>query len=186
VAIKGVPGWSAPAIGTPTQVDVTIGGRKIKGGASLWPVGGWSLKATFYANLNKDGMKAGELTDPPGYCHYHAECDEAFFKQQTAEFLKTAMFRGRPVRVWAVNGSAANHLLDCRVYAMAMADYCGAARMTEDQWSRLVALRAAPAELQQPDLLAVEPVQIAARPTLIGDESGGDQAEAPITFRRLF
>lgn len=164
-AVKGMAGWTQPAIGTPTRVDITLKGQRIKGGATLWPIGTWSLKATFYANLGKDGRKAGQPVDPPGYCHFHAGCDERFFRQQTAEYLKTVTFRGRSSRIWQEIGP--NHLLDCRVYAMAMAEYLGLTRMTGEQWQRLEQLRGVPATLKEPDLLAPEAVKIAARPSLL-------------------
>lgn len=170
-AIKGAPGWTHPAIGTPAKVDIRLSGRKVRGGAMLWPVGTWSLKATFYANLNKEGRKAGHLVDPPGYCHHHMACDERYFRQQTAEYLKTSVVRGRSTRVWHETGP--NHLLDCRIYAMAMAEYLGLSRNTADQWAQLAALRGVPAELKEPDLLAPDAVKIAAppvaRPALIGN-----------------
>lgn len=169
-AIKGVGGWGAPAVGTAGQVDVTLGGKKIKGGATVWPIGTWSLKATYFANLNKDGVKAGAPSDPPGYCHFHEGCDERFFRQHTSEYLDTITVRGRSTRVWKEIGP--NHLLDCRIYAMAMAEYLGLSRLTADQWARLAQERGVPAALQQPDLLAPDAVRIAAaqpeRPPLIG------------------
>jgi phage terminase large subunit GpA-like protein len=165
-AIKGMSGWTYPAIGTPTRVDIRLSGKKIRGGATLWPVGTWSLKATHYANLNKEGLKAGALADPPGYCHHHLGCDERYFRQQTAEYLKTVTVRGRSSRIWQESGP--NHLLDCRIYAMAMADYLGLGRMTPEQWAQLAQLRGVPAVLKNPDLLAPESVQIVARPTLVG------------------
>jgi len=172
-AVKGLPGWTTPAIGTPTRVSISLSGRKLKGGATLWPVGTWALKGTFYADLRKEGMKAGQETDPPGYCHFHGDCDERFFRQITAEYLKTVTMRGRSTRVWQENGP--NHLLDCRVYAMAMADYLGLTRMTPEQWVQLGKLRGAPAELRAPDLVAPDSVKLAAavvlpeiRPALLG------------------
>jgi phage terminase large subunit GpA-like protein len=165
-AIKGVPGWTAPAIGTPTQVDVKLIARKVKKGATLWPVGTWSLKATYYSNLVKDGRKAGAEVDPDGYCHHHEGCDERYFKQQTAEYLKTTIVRGRTMKVWQETGP--NHLLDCRIYAMAMAEYLGLNRLTADQWAAIAKERGVPAELKEPDLLAPESVKIAAKAPLIG------------------
>ncbi|WBL75613.1 phage terminase large subunit family protein [Bradyrhizobium xenonodulans] len=159
-AIKGVSGWSAPAIGTPIQVDIKLSGKKIKKGATLWPVGTWALKATFYSNLVKDGRRAGAEQDPDGYCHHHAGCDERYFKQQTAEYLKTTVRRGRTVKEWQETGP--NHLLDCRIYAMAMAEYLGLSRLTADQWAAIAKERGVPQVLQQPDLLAPDAVKIAA------------------------
>jgi phage terminase large subunit GpA-like protein len=159
-AVKGVAGWTAPAIGTPTRVSITLKGRRVKGGAMLWPVGTWSLKATYYANLRKEGRRAGAETDPAGYCHHHRECDEQYFRQQTAEYLKTVTVRGRSSRIWQESGP--NHLLDCRIYAMAMAEYLGLTRMTPEQWAKLAKLRGVPNELAHPDLLAPEATRIAA------------------------
>lgn len=159
-AIKGVPGWRAPAIGTPTQVSINLKGKKIKNGARLWPVGTWSLKAIYYDNLRKEGRKAGAEIDPPGYCHHHDGCDEQYFKQQTAEFLKTIVNRGRSTQVWQETGP--NHLLDCRVYAMAMAEHLGLTRMTQDQWAKLSQIRGVTIEAKQPDLIAPDSVKIAA------------------------
>lgn len=179
-AIKGVPGWTSPAIGTPTKVSINLAGKKITNGATLWPVGTWSLKATYYANLRKDGRKAGAEIDPPGYCHHHLECDERYFRQQTAEYLKTVTMRGRSTRVWQESGP--NHLLDCRVYAMAMADYLGMTRMTPEQWNQLRGMRGVTIELKNPDMLAPDSVKIAAKPTLIGQQRPLAQR---VTVRRL-
>ncbi|MEY9110408.1 phage terminase large subunit GpA-like protein [Bradyrhizobium yuanmingense] len=165
-AIKGVPGWASPAIGTPKQVDVKLSGKKVKNGATLWPVGTWGLKATFYTNLLKDGRKAGAEVDPDGYCHHHQSCDERYFKQQTAEYLKTTTVRGRTVKIWQETGP--NHLLDCRIYAMAMAEYLGLSRLSPEQWAILARERGVPPVVAEPDLLAPEPVKIAAKPALVG------------------
>ncbi len=180
-AIKGMPGWTTPAIGTPTRVSINLKGKKIAGGATLWPVGGWTLKATYYANLRKDGRKAGAETDPPGYCHHHLSCDEQYFRQQTAEYLKIVTVRGRQSRLWHEAGP--NHLLDARVYAMAMADYLGLNRMTEAQWAELAKSRGTPLVLQEPDLLAPDSVKIAAasRPTLLEKQP----RRRSITIRRI-
>ena len=35
-AIKGMPGWTHPAIGTPTKVSINLKGKKIARGATLW------------------------------------------------------------------------------------------------------------------------------------------------------
>lgn len=176
-AIKGMPGWTTPAIGTPTKIDINRRGRKIKGGATLWPVGTWSLKATYYANLRKDGRKAGAEIDPPGYCHHHLGCDERYFKQQTAAYLKTATFRGRSTRVWQESGP--DHLLDCRVYAMAMADYLGLTRLTQEQWKEVARQRGVPIVLKEPDLLAPDSVKIAARMPALPES----KSNAPTTIR---
>lgn len=167
-AIKGVPGWTAPAVGTPTKVSINLKGKKIKGGAMLWPLGTWSLKAEFYANLRKKGRTSGAEEDPPGYCHFGDWLDEPYFKQITSEFLDSATVRGRTVKVWKELGP--NHLLDARVYAMAMGEYLGLTRMNDDDWASLARLRGAPEEVKNPDMLAPDSVKLAARPALIGNK----------------
>jgi hypothetical protein len=87
--------------------------------------------------------------------------------------------RGRSTPIWDQTGP--NHLLDCRVYAMAMADYLGLNRMTQDQWAMLASERGVPIELKQPDLLAPDNLRIAARPPLIGRKPQGRS----VTVRRL-
>lgn len=161
-AIKGQPGWTHPAIGAPSRVDINLRGRKIRRGATLWPVGTWSLKGEFYANLRKAGLAAGKEIDPPGYCHFSDWHDEGFFKQITSEYLADETFKGRTRKVWKQSNEN-NHLLDCRVYAMAMAEYLGLSRMTADKWRDLARLRGVPAELADPDLFAPDPVAIAAK-----------------------
>lgn len=181
-ALKGMSGWTYPAIGTPSRVDINRAGKKIRRGATLWPVGTWSLKAEFYSNLRKPGMKAGQETDPPGYCHHGTFLTESYFRQITAEYLATETHRGRSRRVWKQAGSE-NHLLDCRVYAMAMAEYLGLTRMTPEQWARVAADRGVPVETVAPDLLsptprAPAPAAIAAppprRPVRQGPAAGDD------------
>lgn len=139
-AVKGMPGWTHPAIGTPTPVDINFRGKRIRRGARLWPVGTWSLKGELYANLRKEGVKAGQEVDPPGYCHFGEFLDEQYFRQITAEYVATETLRGRTRRVWK-QSTEHNHLLDCRVYAMAMAEYLGLTRLTLEQWEILDAER---------------------------------------------
>lgn len=161
-AVKGMPGWTHPPIGTPTKVDINRGGRRIRRGAYLWPVGTWALKGEFYSHLRKDGLKAGKEIDPPGYCHFGEFLDEQYFRQITAEYVITETYRGRSRRAWK-QAFADNHLLDCRVYAMAMAEHLGLTRMTQEDWSLLALQRGVPAEARRRDLLSPEPVAIAAR-----------------------
>ena len=131
-AIKGASGWSTPSIGTPTKVDIKLKGKKVRRGVSLWPVGTWSLKAEFYANLRKNGVSSGAVEDPAGYCHHNKDLDENYFKQITAEYLADEVRNGRSQRVWRESGP--NHLLDCRIYAMAIADHLGLRRNTKQKW----------------------------------------------------
>lgn len=73
----------------------------------------------------------------------------------------------RPHRkIWQETGP--NHLLDCRIYAMAMAEYVGPSRLRLDQWARLARERSVPPVVAEPDLLAPAPIKIATKPALVG------------------
>lgn len=159
-AVKGMPGWTYPAIGTPTRVDITLAGKRKRKGATLWPVGTWSLKGLFYADLRKAGKAAGQEIDPPGYCHFGSFLTESYFRQITAEYLADENFRGRRRKVWKQAGE--NHGLDCRVYATAMAEYLGLTRLTGEQWAELARVRGVPEDLRNPDLFAPDSVKMAA------------------------
>lgn len=140
-AIKGMPGRGVPAISQPLRKSVTKRGKRKKFGSALhWPVGTWSLKAEFYGNLHKTGLKAGEANDPPGYCHFHSDLGEEYFQQITAEYFSQKLVKGKLHEEWAQRRTH-NHFLDCRVYAMAMAEHLGISRMTKAQWAELRASR---------------------------------------------
>jgi phage terminase large subunit GpA-like protein len=151
-AVKGMPGWSRPALGTPTKVSITLKGKKLKGGVSLWPVGTWDLKAEFYADLRKEGRRAGQEVDPPGYVHFGEFLDEPYFRQITSETLADSKVRGRIVKIWKELGP--NHLLDARVYSHALAEHLGLTRKTKDDWLQLAKRYSLPTEVG--DLFASE------------------------------
>ena len=155
-AIKGAPGWAKPAIGTPTTVDINLNGRRVANGAALYPVGTWSLKATWYSNLRKVGGIQGQEDFPAGYCHFHEGCDERYFRQVTSEYLGTSTVQGRSVRVWKETGP--NHLLDCRIYAMAGAEMLGLSRMTPAEWLIIARERGGPDF--DADMFAPRPLQV--------------------------
>lgn len=136
-AIAGRHGRGVPAISVPTKKSVTRRGkRKRVGGAMAWPVGTWTLKAEFYGNLHKAGIAAGEAADPSGYCHFGKFLGEEFFLQITAEYFEQKMVNGRFHEEWKPRRRD-NHFLDCRIYAMAMAELMGLSSKTEDDWAAL-------------------------------------------------
>lgn len=136
-AIAGKHGRGVPAIGVPTRKSVRKGGkRKRIGSTMLWPVGTWSLKGEFYGNLHRLGIRSGEVTDPPGYCHFNEARNEEYFRQLTAEYFDQKMVRGRVVEEWKKTRKD-NHFLDCRIYAMAMAEHLGLSRLTPAGWAQL-------------------------------------------------
>ncbi|HEV2501468.1 MAG TPA: terminase gpA endonuclease subunit [Mesorhizobium sp.] len=159
-ALKGLDGWSRPALGQPTPVDIDFNGKRIRSGAMVWGVGTWSLKAAFYADLAKQGGADGmQLTFPAGYCHFGGWMDEVYFRQITSEYLGNENYRGRIRRVWLVRSGEENHLLDCEVYGAALAEYLGVSRMTEEQWRTLIADRGVPDEVKLPDMFAPAPMK---------------------------
>ena len=162
LALKGEQGWAKAAISsTPSKVDVTVGGRKMRGGAELWHVGTWSLKATLYGWLRKDGKRDGAETDPPGFVHTsEAVHDERWFRQLTAEYLAEREYRGRMRKEWVARGP--NHYHDCRIYNMALAARLGVGIMGEPTWQKWLAARCQPPPAVQGDLLAPKPPQAAA------------------------
>jgi phage terminase large subunit GpA-like protein len=136
-AVKGMPGRGVPAISPPVRKSVTKRGkRKRFGSAMTWPVGTWSLKAEFYGNLHKTGLKSGEACDPPGYCHFHSELGEEYYQQITSEYFTQKLVKGKFHEEWALRREH-NHFLDCRIYAMAMAEHLGLSRLTKSQWASL-------------------------------------------------
>lgn len=153
LALKGQDGWTPPAIGTPTPVDIDLDGKKLRQACKLWPVGTWSIKAGFYSDLHRLGVRSGEPVDPDGYCHFGEWVDEAYFKQITSEHLTDITVRGRVTgRRW--EKSTDNHLLDCRVYNLALAEYLGLSSMTADEWAEVARRRGLPDELSTVDLFA--------------------------------
>ncbi len=153
IAIKGYSGQNQhlhPYLGGPSAMDIDYGGRKIKGGVMLWPVGTWSIKSEFYANLRVtiEGPVAGSY--PPGYVHLPAQLvDQAYLLQLTAEHLVERESRGRKVMLWDKPRDQPNEGLDKRVYARAAASHAGADRLTVEEWRNLAAERGAPPDAAQ-------------------------------------
>lgn len=161
LALDGRDGWSLPAIGTPKLVDIDLGGRKLKKGGRLWPVGTWPMKAAFFSDLAKAGVSGGKSEDPPGCVHFGKWLDETYFRQITAEYLADETYRGRPRRVWKPRaGQRDNHFLDCRVYNMALAEYLGLSTTTPEEWAVLAKMRGAPPS-DAPPLFAPAPAPAA-------------------------
>lgn len=155
-ALKGMPGWYLPPMGTPAKVDVTFRGKKRSRGALIWPVGTWPLKAEFYALLRKEPPHDGSEAHPQGFVHLAEHNDERFCRQIVAETLKEKEWRGRIVKEWVATGD--NHFHDCRVYGLALFDHLGGNRWTDDQWRVLAQNRGVKA-VPQKDLFGVAVVE---------------------------
>ena len=135
IAIKGQPAGGV-LIGTPSNVDINLRGRRPIFGYKVWPVAGSVAKSELYGLL-----KLEEPTDgadlPPGWCHF-PEYDEDYFKQLTAEQLVTRRSRAGFVRLeWELIPGRENHTLDCRVYARAAAALVGLDRFKDSDWAAL-------------------------------------------------
>jgi phage terminase large subunit GpA-like protein len=88
------------------------GKSKKHAGSLIWLVGVDTAKDAIYARLRI-------ITAGPGYCHFPADYDEAFFRQLTAEQVRTRYIKGHPVREWHKPPGVRNEALDVRVYALA-------------------------------------------------------------------
>ena len=126
MAVKGVARGAA-LIGTPTAVDVTQGGKKLRRGIKVFSVAVGIAKLEFYNNLRKvpdiaeDGVT---VTYPAGYVHL-PQVDGEFLQQLCAEQLVTRRDRnGFPVREWQ-KVRERNEALDAAVYSRAAASAAG-------------------------------------------------------------
>jgi phage terminase large subunit GpA-like protein len=136
--VKGVPRGAA-LIGTPTAVDVSKGGKKLRRGIKLYSVAVGIAKLEFYNNLPK-GADVGDdgttTTFPAGYVHL-PKIDAEFIQQLCAEQLVTRRDRnGFPIREWQKMRER-NEALDCYVYARAAASAAGLDRFEERHWREL-------------------------------------------------
>jgi phage terminase large subunit GpA-like protein len=156
-ATDGRGGATRPFIGTPKPVDVNWRGQKVKRGCMLWPLGTHPLKSALYAALQLTIQGPDPVSGlwPAGSVRFPRTCDESFFQQITAEFLKTVETRdGTGASRWEKRPGQANEQLDIWVGARAMASHIGLDRYTPGKWAQRVALHAAPDEGGEDDLLA--------------------------------
>ncbi|MDF1627022.1 MAG: phage terminase large subunit family protein [Parvibaculaceae bacterium] len=144
-ATDGRDGWKTPNVGTPVRVDVDYRGKKVRGGAMLYPLGTFSLKSWVHAGLRKwlDGQRE-DGSYKSGTLHFSEACDKEFFEQITAEAVVTKENKwGRAERVWAKLKNRANEQLDIAVGARAMASHLGLDLMSEDNWREVAVTRGA-------------------------------------------
>jgi phage terminase large subunit GpA-like protein len=138
MAVKGVPKGAA-LIGTPTAVDLTQGGKKLRRGIKVFSVAVGIAKLEFYNNLRKaaDVLDDGvTLRYPTGFVHL-PKVDAEFVQQLCAEQLITRRNRnGFAIREWQKMRER-NEALDCYVYARAAASAAGLDRFEERHWREL-------------------------------------------------
>jgi phage terminase large subunit GpA-like protein len=133
LAVKGVEG-SGVLIGTPTKVEITDRGRKLRRGGQVWPVSVSVAKSELYGWLRLEPPADG-VEPPPGFCHFPQYGDE-YFKQLTAEQLVAHKTRKGFIKLeWQLIPGRQNHALDCRIYARAAAALAGIDRFTESDWA---------------------------------------------------
>lgn len=133
IAIKGFDQQNT-AVAQPKAVEVTMRGKKLKRGLKLFPVGVNILKAQLYGWLKQTTPDEG-MPEPHGFCHFPMYAEE-YFKQLTAEELVIKIVKGYKKYEW-VNMYGRNEALDCRVYAMAAAIFCGLDRFKDAHWTKL-------------------------------------------------
>lgn len=138
MGVKGVARGAA-LIGTPTAVDISKGGKKLRRGIKVFSVAVGIAKLELYNNLRKsadvaeDGITA---IYPAGFIHL-PHVDAEFIQQLCAEQLITRRDRnGFPIREWQKMRER-NEALDCYVYARAAASAAGLDRFDERHWREL-------------------------------------------------
>lgn len=166
IATDGRPSGAA-LLGLPTQVDVTIAGRKIKHGSKLWPVNVSMGKSELYGLLGKERPAAGEPY-PPGWVHFPSDLQEETFRQLTAEVLVTRIVKGYRKTEW-VKIRERNEALDCAIINRACAAHIGIDRFGERRWHEFeTALRYADIKELEPEPGIKPAVEIAQRSPEIG------------------
>ena len=138
MAVKGVARGAA-LVGTPTAVDATSGGKKLRRGIKVFSVAGGIAKLEFYNNLRKapevaeDGLT---IRYPAGFVHL-PKVDAEFLQQLCAEQLITRRDRnGFAIREWQKMRER-NEALDCYVYARAASAASGLDRFEDRHWREL-------------------------------------------------
>jgi len=138
MAVKGVARGAA-LVGTPTAVDATTGGKKLRRGIKVFSVAGGIAKLEFYNNLRKSADVADDSVNtvyPAGFVHL-PKVDAEFIQQLCAEQLVTRRDRnGFAIREWQKMRER-NEALDCYVYARAAAAASGLDRFEERHWREL-------------------------------------------------
>ena len=135
MGMKG-QGHGAALIGTPTSVDLSRHGKRLRRGVKIYPVAVGIAKLEFYNHLRKVAEVAEDgtsLTYPPGYIHL-PKMDAEYLQQLCAEQLVTVHDRrGFSRREWQKLRER-NEALDCYVYARAAAMAAGLDRFEEKHW----------------------------------------------------
>lgn len=130
VALKGSSTRAAPALSKGSKVDVNWRGRTIKGGVTLYLVGGDTLKRTIYARLKREG--AG-----PGAVHFGQNATEEYLTGLTCERLVPRQVKGFQVLEWQKPSGARNEPLDLAVYCLAVLELVKRRYHRATMWDQL-------------------------------------------------
>jgi phage terminase large subunit GpA-like protein len=135
-AVDGQDNYTAAFTGV-GNLDLTIGGKKIKRGLKTLRIGVSFCKQELVGQLLLE-RGAGEA--PPGYVHLPADVTEDQVKQLTSESLVTITKKGRLRREWQIIEGRRNEVLDCANYARGLAAMRGWDRWREARFAALEAL----------------------------------------------
>lgn len=118
VAIKGASTRGKNPISRGSRVDINHKGKVLKKGAIVYMVGTDTCKDALMGRLKHN--KLNEEGQSPGYLHFHAQTDEAYFRELTAErqILRTNR-SGFSVPTWVKKPGTPCERLDELVYAYA-------------------------------------------------------------------
>jgi len=138
-ATDGRDGRTEPFIGSPRKVDVKLNGKRVKNGATIWPVGTFPLKSDLYGSVRKTLMGPDENgARRPGAMILPGEIDLAYAEQLTSEHLVQVETRsGIVTHRWDKLQGRPNEALDIACYARALAYHLGLDRLKPEQWSTL-------------------------------------------------
>ena len=178
MAVKGAARGAA-LVGTPTAVDVTIAGRKLRRGVKVYTVVVGIAKQELYQHLRlHSDVAADGLTSvyPAGYIHL-PKVDAEYLQQLCAEQLVTRRDRnGYAVREWQKLRER-NEALDCYVYARAAAAAAGLDRFEARHWRELERSLGLPPPGAPPPITDSKPDE--------ATDSGGLSTSARPTRRRV-
>lgn len=123
----------ATILSTPSTAEVTIRGKKLRGGIKVWPVGVSLAKSELYGWLRRKQPTDRNEGYPHGWCHFPQYAEE-YFRQLTAEQMVTRIVRGYQRYQWEKTRDR-NEALDTSVYNRAACVVVGADRWDDDRWA---------------------------------------------------
>ena len=143
VALKGSSTRDSVALSRGKKVDTNWRGRVVKGGVTLYLVGGDGLKRTIYARLKKGGAGGGVL-------HFGQNATEEYLEGLTCERLVPRSVKGFQVLEWQKPSGARNEPLDLLVYCMALLELVKRRYHRATMWDQLAAAAGAPVPADGP------------------------------------